>query len=292
MKLALIDADIVAYRAAASAENEPEDIAILRADKIMREILEATQAPLYRGFISGQNNFRKIINPQYKANRKDVPRPIHLTACQEFLIGSWECEVTDGYEADDALGMAQTDQSVICSIDKDLLQVPGEHYSWEISGTSGGKQWVRPASFHYTSDLFGLRFFWKQMLIGDVADNIVGAHRVGPKGADKLIDPLEDPTEMFEAVLEKYNGDLPRLLLNGVCLYVWQQKEKLWPNLLLNQYRLKEAYVQEAEAMLKSMKSLTDVTLMEPTMTPQPISGSPVNGTSTEATPTESAVLT
>lgn len=290
--LALIDADIVAYRAAASAENEPEDIAILRADKTMREILEITQAPMYRGFISGQTNFRKIINTQYKANRVGVPRPIHLTACQEFLIGEWECEVTDGHEADDALGMAQTDKSIICSIDKDLLQVPGEHYSWEITGTSHGKQWTRPATFHHTTELYGIRYFWKQMLVGDVSDNIFGVKGIGPKGADKLLDPLNDPTEMFELVLEKYEGDLPRLLLNGVCLYVWQQKEKLWPNLLLNQYRLREAYVPEVEAMLNSMRSLTEDTSTELTTIQQQISGSLASGASTEATPTESVPST
>ena len=37
--LALIDADIVAYRCAASAEEENLDVALMRADKMMMEML-------------------------------------------------------------------------------------------------------------------------------------------------------------------------------------------------------------------------------------------------------------
>ena len=41
--IALLDGDLVAYRCAASAESDPVDIAIIRADRLMRDILEATE---------------------------------------------------------------------------------------------------------------------------------------------------------------------------------------------------------------------------------------------------------
>jgi hypothetical protein len=47
--IALIDGDIVAYVNAASAENDPKEIALLRADKFLRDILETTK-PILIGF--------------------------------------------------------------------------------------------------------------------------------------------------------------------------------------------------------------------------------------------------
>lgn len=275
MLTALIDADIVAYRAAASAENEPLDIAIIRADRTMRDILDQLGAPRYRGFISGPLNFRKIINPQYKANRTQ-PRPKHLLDVQSYLVADWNCTVTNGNEADDELGMAQGESTIICSIDKDLKQIPGQHFNW-VTG-----------EYDDVTELQGLQFFWKQMMIGDTADNIVGVDRIGKKIAGRLIDPIFDPKMMFQIVYDKYNGDLQRFLLNGVCLYVWQNEEPNWLQ-TLNRYHLGEEFVQEVEAMSKSMKSLMEGTSMEPIMIHQLTSGFLVSGTEMEAILTENA---
>ena len=107
--LALIDGDLVAYRCAASAENDEVDIACLRAGKLMEEILADVGADSHRAFLThSSSNFRKTIDPQYKANRKDVVRPRHLPAVQEFLVTYFKAEWCNGYEADDGMGMAQT----------------------------------------------------------------------------------------------------------------------------------------------------------------------------------------
>jgi hypothetical protein len=36
------------------------------------------------------NNFRKKLNPKYKANRKDSVKPIHYTYIREKLLDEWE----------------------------------------------------------------------------------------------------------------------------------------------------------------------------------------------------------
>ncbi len=51
-----------------------------------------------------ENNFRYKIYPEYKANRKDLPRPRHLEALKEYLITKWSARIALGMEADDALG--------------------------------------------------------------------------------------------------------------------------------------------------------------------------------------------
>jgi DNA polymerase-1 len=181
----------------------------------MREILEETQASSYKVYLTGINNFRKEIYPEYKANRIGAPKPKHLAATVEFLINEWKAETTDGYEADDALGMEQTEDTVICSIDKDLLMIPGHHWNFVKKETT------------IINELEGIRQLYRQSLIGDTSDNIFGVKGVGKVGASKLIDHLEDEKEMYEMVKEKYQND-QRLLVNLNCLWIWRNMNEKW----------------------------------------------------------------
>ena len=167
---ALIDADLVAFRCAASAETEDTDIALIRAHKLMEDILADVGASSYRAFLTGTGNFRKTLTTEYKANRKDKALPVHLAACREFLVTQWKAEIVDGYEADDALGMYQRPEgTIICSLDKDLKQVPGHHYNW-----------VKKEFSTITHDQ-GLLSFFTSVLVGDRADNIFGVEGIGPE---------------------------------------------------------------------------------------------------------------
>lgn len=214
---ALIDADIVAYRCAASNDVEDgEEIAILRTDKLMQDILYVTESQQYKAFLTGSNNFRKTINPEYKSNRKDKPLPKWLNSCREYLVTEWGAEVTDGYEADDALGMAQNKDTIICSIDKDLKQIEGHHYDFV-------KQ-----SFDKVLYLDGIRHFYKQLLIGDSSDNIFGVPGIGKVKAEKIIGPLNSEQEMFETVYELYNNNKQRFLMNAQCLWIWRKENDVW----------------------------------------------------------------
>jgi len=130
---ALIDHDLVVFRCAASAENDSLNIAIHRVEALLDELLTKTGADSYRAFLSGKSNFRKTIYPEYKANRT-APKPIHLEALREYALEKQNAELApDTLEADDALGINQTDDTMIVSLDKDLLMVPGKHFSWEIN---------------------------------------------------------------------------------------------------------------------------------------------------------------
>lgn len=220
----LIDGDIVAYRAAASCEKrdsdgnllslEPIEIALLRTDKTMRDILALEEDHIT--FLSDKTNFRYQVNPEYKAHRKGRPKPEWLVACKDYLIEEYKAIVTDNIEADDALGIYQTDSSIIYSIDKDLLMIPGCHYNFV-------KQ-----LYSEVTELEGIKTFYKQMLIGDTADNIIGVSKIGKVKAAKLIDPLESETEMFELVQHLYEegGDtnMDRFWMNADCLWIMQEE--------------------------------------------------------------------
>lgn len=225
--IALIDADIVAYRCAATCkEGDGVEVALLRTDKLMREILEKVGATAYRAFLSGSDNFRKVINPDYKANRKDMIPPQYLQDCREYLVTEWKAKIADGQEADDELGIAQIYKyaeeggilapTIICSIDKDLHMIPGRHFNW-----------VKDEFSSYDCQEAD-KFFWKQLLIGDKADNIFGVDGLGPVKSSKLIDPLETDQDCLEVVLDKYNNDIQRFAMNAACLWIKRHEESEW----------------------------------------------------------------
>ena len=237
---ALIDADIVAYRCSASAEGDLEEVALMRVQRLMEEILYTTKASSYRAFLSGDNNFRYQVFPNYKANRKDVVKPEHLKACQDYLITEWKAEIIDGCEADDALGMNQTGDTVICSIDKDLLQIPGNHYNFVK------QEW------RTISEEEGRHNFYMQLLTGDATDGISGIKGVGPKTAAKYLEGCETEEDYLETVCKLYNNDT-QLDQFAKCLWVWRHEGDIWDKLSIG-----------ADNSAQGMEQLSGSTMQEP----------------------------
>ena len=224
MTIALIDGDAVIFRCAASVpDEEPLDYATRRVDELLQKIIGEVQAGEYRLFIKSDFNFRYKINPEYKANRRNLQPPGHLQGCREFVINEWKAEFESGIEADDLLGINQTDETIICGIDKDLLMVPGNHYSWELVHP----RWTRPASFKTVTFEDGMKTFYKQMLIGDPSDNIFGMKGIGVVKAGKLIDHLETEQEIFDLVYDLYDNP-ERFVMNAQCLWIMQNRNETW----------------------------------------------------------------
>lgn len=213
MTEALIDGDLVVFRCAASAEGEELEVALLRVDEMMEQILFNTNAKTYQTFLGGKQNFRKLINPQYKANRTK-PDPIHRAACNEHLRNEWNAISIPYLEADDLLGMTQNENTIICSIDKDLRQIPGRHFNFVKCDMS------------IVDEYTGWFNFYMQFLVGDTSDNIRGIDGLGPKKSEKILFGMT-PEEMFNKVRELYNDD-KRMLLNGQMLYIWRKPYDLW----------------------------------------------------------------
>lgn len=198
--IALIDSDTPIFAAAISAEDSESWVATSRLDRTIENILLSVGCTEYKLFVSGEGNFRKQIDPSYKANRTQ-PMPKWREVCKEHLIKKWGAIEAHGCEADDYCGIHQTRDTIICGIDKDLLQIPGNHFQWEI--IRGGII-VRPSSFIHISEVDGIRNFYKQLLTGDTSDNIIGIKGIGPVKASKLIDHLESEEDMVAVVLPLY----------------------------------------------------------------------------------------
>lgn len=227
--LALIDGDIVTHRVGYTTDNDPLWIAIARANEMIELILNDTKSSSYEIYLSDsyENNFRKRLVPDYKANRT-APRPVHYQALKHHLTEEWNAELAFGMEADDMLGIRQTEErsdegipedhhtSFIASIDKDLLQIPGAHYNFVK------KEWKFVTPFQ------GMLAFYSQLLIGDVSDNIRGIYGIGPVRASALFASAYTEQHMFDIVRGLYADDT-RLLKNGRLLKIkTREDEELW----------------------------------------------------------------
>lgn len=115
-------------------EYEPLENALQSTKATINGILRATGADEHAIFLTGKGNYREdvaTIRP-YKGNRDPNNKPKWYQEIRDYLCSVWGAEVIDGREADDALGCAQSQAlpltTVICTIDKDLLQIAGLHY--------------------------------------------------------------------------------------------------------------------------------------------------------------------
>ena len=237
-RLALIDGDVVCYNAgfasdAAAREKGIEHEPLSHCLHIVRQrldaITEAAGATDRLIYLSHPINYREEIFPDYKANRDVTHKPFWHTEIRDYLIERQGAAFSEqGDEADDALGihqmgaLAADEETIICTIDKDLDMIPGLHYNFSKTRRDNG--------VYDLSDPDCLRLFYTQMLTGDSADNIPGMFKkLGVKASARWLVPIEDMTrakEMYEYVMEVYNGDEGFVHRNGKLL--WIKRDERW----------------------------------------------------------------
>jgi 5'-3' exonuclease len=146
------------------------------------------------------------------------------------LLEHWGAEVAWGQEADDALAIRHRElpeSSIICTIDKDLKQIPGKHYNFVKE------------EFDEVTEWSGLFRFYSQTLTGDSTDNIrvsegLSCKGVGSDTALRLIEGCSSESELFGSCREAYreswgDGSDARFLLTGRLVKIKQSKDEgLW----------------------------------------------------------------
>lgn len=263
----LLDADIICYRCAAASENENEDIATYRVDTLIRSILYDTGATEYEAYLSGTNSYRKSLDPTYKANRTQE-RPKWLERLREHCVTNWNAKVTETIEADDAIGISATALSngdsryAIASIDKDLKQIPGRHWNFV----------KLEADFVTPPD--AIKLFYKQMLIGDKADNVYGVTGIGVVKAGRAIDPLDNENDMFELVWNLYS-DKQRFFTNAQLLWILKKTDN--PKEVLQHFHSLQL-PDEARELLSSLTSQETLDLGLEPIVPKTVQAKSPNG--------------
>lgn len=229
IKHVIVDGDILVYRCGfACKPEEPLENALHSVKLYIQGILDKfPDRESYQVYLTGKENFRYKIATikEYKGNRKDVPKPQYYNEIREYMVNVWKAEVINGMEADDAMAMKQwshPDRStVICSIDKDLRQIPGWNYSFV-------KEELTDISLKDANRML----FW-QMLVGDTSDNIPGIDKIGAKTADKLLPPEGNEEQWQRTVVERYKeqyGPRWREAYNEVATLLWMIREKDKPS--------------------------------------------------------------
>jgi 5'-3' exonuclease len=209
----LIDADSVIWQSGKVKEAmEPTDHAVACAlhntKRKINKMIFKYQAEDCLVFLTkrGTTNFRLDIDPEYKANRKDVERPLHFDKIFEYIVKNYNTIEAENEEADDAVtiqfykehpnGFNEANKDVVlCHIDKDLNMVPGWHYNF-----------MREEEY-YVNPTQGLRFFYLQILTGDKADNVPRIKK-GWRQADveASLNQAEKEEDMLDIILkEAYN---------------------------------------------------------------------------------------
>ena len=221
--LALLDGDIVTYRIAFTTQDVDEKIALSRINSYLDNILFDSGASDYVVFLTGTNNYRKVIYPEYKANRTQE-KPKHYDLIREYLMNHEAAVMCEDEEADDVMGYSQTENTIICSIDKDLDQIPGRHFNF-----------VKNKHYEITPEE-GMAFFYSQLLTGDRVDNIPGLPKVGPAKAKKILGEWTNEQDAKAKTLKAYQELLrldeekarERISLIGKLLWIRKKENELW----------------------------------------------------------------
>lgn len=238
-KIALIDADTIAYIACVNTEqlevllpreyyedyaeyeellshpNYDEnhngiwtidlDLAYEKAIDKLTKILEQTgcqSAELY--FTGGRDNFRYKVKPDYKANRSGMRSPVGLMAIKQRLLENYEGMLCTKWEADDIVvykKKQEPEKYIMCAVDKDLLySLPGKHFNYyESSKYNIDMKWME------VDEITAIRWPYMQCLVGDKTDNIEGIPGIGPKKAEKILAGCITHIDCWDAIVTAYD---------------------------------------------------------------------------------------
>jgi len=237
-KIALIDADTIAFTAALNSQEESEilprefysddeweelsnlnsfneldgtyrqanvEAGVENAKAKLQRILDKTGCREVYLVFSGPNNFRYEVFPEYKANRDRSLTPEGLSEIREELLNLYPGRVTDGYEADDLvvyLKEKEPEKYILCAIDKDVLNsIEDKHFNYYESAIYNIEmKWVEVD--RHTS----LIWRYLQTLTGDKTDNIIGLKGIGPKKAEKILAGCFSHRDLWIAVCEAYES--------------------------------------------------------------------------------------
>lgn len=155
--------------------------AINTCDSYITDILNLSKADSYIMCLTGQKGFRYIIDPNYKANRLGMVKPLWFEAVKNHMKANWDAIEIESLEADDlaSIILNNLSNSFIIAVDKDLLDcIPGRHFD----ARRGQNKFI------VTTETQAEYNFARSILIGDTIDGIPNMKKgYGPKTAEKDI---------------------------------------------------------------------------------------------------------
>ncbi len=209
------------------------------ADKIER-IKELTKSKNVVICLSSKTNFRKELNPNYKAKRKTL-KPVVFVFVRNLFHEKYNTIEHENLEADDLIGILATfkgniknipkGEKVVWSMDKDFKTIPCTFFKEDKEGNIE-KYVIDEKQADYN--------FMFQTLTGDTTDCYYGCRGIGEKTAQKILDSTDKTLKsMWNAVINAYfeKGQTQQeALLNARCARILRaedydfkkKKVKLW----------------------------------------------------------------
>jgi len=207
-------------------------------DVMIKNVIVGAEATDYIIYLSGKTNFRNTAATirEYKGNRSNSERPVHYDYIREYIADKHPTVESENCEADDLCAMRlfseykkaedtkrKSDcQAILCSIDKDLMNIPGYHYN------------IKDKKIEWVTKSIANKHFAKQLLTGDNVDNIPGISyfsdkkkKIGPKTAEKLLEDCNNLKELSDAVKSIYKefaGENWEDKLQEVGTLLWMQR--------------------------------------------------------------------
>ena len=241
----LWDADTTLHGATRCSKEESEDgfiheleDATFKFDEAIHKIVGSLEEQgmivenIYT-FISGYNNFRKILYPTYKKKRSERPTPPMYLPLKEWVIENYQPHISFGVEADDSIASYWTkhksffgrDDVVIASMDKDFKQLPA--YIFDTYYTRFGE-------IYDVSEKEAVYNYYRQFITGDAADEYNLLKGKGAKFADNLLDrdmPAEVQRELVKELYQKeYEKDFSKMWYIAELLVTLQRNLKNIPD--------------------------------------------------------------
>lgn len=152
--------------------------------------------------VGAKGNWRKRIDPDYKASRGGKKKPLGYWAAIDWLRGEYDVRQMDWLEADDVIGLLHTGpefkafgrETVVVSNDKDMLMLPGKLYDFHQPNPRVVEITPREAD---TNHLI-------RALAGDATDGYKGAAGVGEKKAAEWLAAVPRGESEAAAALELF----------------------------------------------------------------------------------------
>ena len=209
---ALIDGDIVAYRASVAAQDDVDwgdgregltvdaNAAKRNANSLVEKWLALSTCDRAIVCLSPRDrvNYRNTLEETggYKEDRGE--KPVAYWETVDALEERWETKVVPHVEADDILGIMSTSakhKAVVVSIDKDLQTIPGLYLNP-----------LKDEEPREITELEADRFWMKQTLMGDRVDGYLGCPGIGEKRSTELLARCSNLKQMWKVVAETYTS--------------------------------------------------------------------------------------
>lgn len=221
----IIDGDVVVYKVAEAvadsyeiATSEDDDFIYRNIGWASKEAAKDTLEYMIDGICKAckadsvcialsdmKNNFRKVVNPDYKGNRKSI-KPILYEFLRNYMNETgYKIYERPNLEADDVIGILATSEKiikgdkVIWSLDKDFKTIPCKFHRAKPNGKDESKV-ITPEEADW--------WFMYQTLIGDKVDGYDGCKGVGDKTARKILGEIGEKSleEMWNLVITTYEN--------------------------------------------------------------------------------------